>query len=167
MDGYLTKPLRGAVLQQAIESRLTAAETAVGEAKEEAVDTGEPIRLGELLERCMGKATIAKRVLEVFQKQAGEYLAKVEESAGKADAAGLAKMAHTLKGAAANVSAEGIRRCAAELERMGMAGQLKGIEQAMAPLREEVGRCLEHAPKVLETLSAQPPLLKPAETAGS
>jgi HPt (histidine-containing phosphotransfer) domain-containing protein len=57
-----------------------------------------------------------------------------------------------LKGMGANLSAEGLRQAAMELERTCRDGLHEDAASALARLRDEVHRCLAHVPDALAEL---------------
>ena len=82
-----------------------------------------------------------------FVGEIDDQLAKLESILANGDAAGLAKQAHSLKGAAATLGAERIASVALRLEQTGKsedlsAGQdlLHELTKEMASLREYVNR---------------------------
>jgi len=81
-----------------------------------AATTAPPLDTEELLGRCLGKSELVQRVLGRFQRQLTEDLTRIAAAVAAADAAAVAKFAHRIKGAAANVSAHAVRQQAAVLE---------------------------------------------------
>ena len=70
----------------------------------------------ELLGRCLGKQELAQRVLARFRNQLSEDLTQLERALLDGDATLIARVAHRIKGAAANVSARCLHEQAAALE---------------------------------------------------
>ncbi len=60
------------------------------------------------------------------------------------DAEMLARQAHSLKGAAANLGADGISAAAGQLEEMGSDGNLADCRQNLDKLVQETGRVKEY-----------------------
>lgn len=90
-----------------------------------------------LLERCMGNLEFAERILGKFQQRAGNDLEELEKLLELHDAERLARVAHRFKGSAANVSAEGLRRIAEQIEESGRAGRLADVPAQIMQLRRE------------------------------
>ena len=113
MDDYLSKPLDpralGAKLAKWIPQK-TPAPT-----QPAAIPLG-VLNYPDLLQRCMGRAELAERLVNKLASQAGEDAREISRAIQQQDAAALAATAHRLKGASANVSAENLRLLAAELE---------------------------------------------------
>ena len=87
--------------------------------------------------------------LGLLVEDMGERLAALSKAAGERDGAELARVAHAMKGAAANAAAEGVRRVAAAMEERGRAAEWDGLEAGMAELRAEVDRCARCAKSIL------------------
>ncbi len=90
-------------------------------------------------------------LVETFLRDAPQRLAELQRAveAGGAPEV-LERPAHTLKGAAANLGAEGLTRCCAELVEACRAGQVSDPAAQVAAIAEELerveaalGRCLE------------------------
>ena len=73
-------------------------------------------------------------------------LKDVEESVTRKDPERIAMLAHGLKGAAANLSAEALRQAAADMEQLARSGDLTQSYQCLEKLRNEVSRCLQYVP---------------------
>ena len=69
-------------------------------------------------------------VIQLFVTDCSERLAAIRAAIDRADAAGLMGEAHTLKGAAANLSAVQLADAARALETIGAANVLDGAEAA-------------------------------------
>ncbi len=94
----------------------------------------------ELLERCMGNIEFAERVLAKFQQRLGEDLEELEKGLHAEDAPAIARVAHRLKGASANVAARGVLRRAVEIEQLGRARRVSEIPSQVEELRREWAR---------------------------
>ncbi|MHC4399262.1 MAG: Hpt domain-containing protein [Planctomycetota bacterium] len=90
-----------------------------------------------LLQRCLGNVEFAERVLAKFRDRFGEDLRQLERGVESADAGQIARIAHRLKGASANVAAAGLRRHAAEIEEFGRVGRISEVPSCLARLRHE------------------------------
>ena len=115
-----------------------------------------PIDRASLVERCMGDPTFAGLILGKFHARAGEMLAAVERAVAAADAAAIGRAAHALKGAAANLSAEGVRAAAQAIESAGHAGDAAAAVRSLEALRAEMGRCLAFIPALTADLQRAP-----------
>ena len=103
----------------------------------------------ELVARCMGNVEFAAKILDRFQQQLDDDLALLENECNQHDAAGIARVAHRLKGASANVSARGLRDIFARLEQLGRTEQLRQVPACMDELRSQWSRFKSQSPTCL------------------
>ncbi|HUG94226.1 MAG TPA: response regulator [Planctomycetaceae bacterium] len=104
---------------------------------------------GSFLDRCMNNPQIAARIVSRFQLRSGEELRQLLSSVEARDAQGAAALAHALKGAAANVSAEALSQVAAALEQSVRAGRWETASRCAGRLEIEWTRfreSVEHEP---------------------
>jgi signal transduction histidine kinase/CheY-like chemotaxis protein/HPt (histidine-containing phosphotransfer) domain-containing protein len=106
-----------------------------------------PFDMSSALSRCMGKQDFLERILQKFKEKALGDLKELSSHMQAADAQKLAFVAHSLKGAAASVSAEGVRQAACDLEQVAKAADFSRMEACIEALNEEVARCVEYLPK--------------------
>jgi len=95
-----------------------------------------------LLKRCLGNRDLPKKLLAKFHARLPEELNQIASAVTAGDSALVASLAHRLKGAAANLSAEPLREVAAKLEELGRGGDLQDAEAWVAQLNSEGGRFL-------------------------
>ena len=129
MNAYVTKPLDAGRLLQCIKSLLPSFRhgdpgSAPVADSAPADSIAPPFAIDTLLKQCMGNVVTASRILDLFEKQAVANHASIARSVESGDAATAADVAHALKGASAILSADCVRRIAADLERMGRAADL-------------------------------------------
>jgi HPt (histidine-containing phosphotransfer) domain-containing protein len=79
----------------------------------------------ELVDRMMGDENLARLVVATFIEDMPRQLAALAEALGSADAPAMQMGAHSIKGAAANVGEPSLRAIAAQLEKLGEAGDLQ------------------------------------------
>ena len=84
------------------------------------------LELWELMQRCLGKPDLAKRVLARFLTQLGGDIVRIGNALDQQDYVTAREVSHRLKGAAANVAAHAIQEQAHALE---SALQLEMVEQ--------------------------------------
>lgn len=99
----------------------------------------------ELLGRCMGNIQLAERVVAKFLQGFGAEVAQIEEGLAAEDAEQVVRLAHRLKGTAANVSALGLREQMAEIEMLGRQQRISEIPARLERLRSEWVRFEEAA----------------------
>ena len=165
MDGYVSKPIVPEDLIAAIDNQLlgdsasrrgaTAGNSPLAQspAPESSAPGPAPINRSELLQRCLGRESLAAKLLDKFSQQLPQQVQQITEAVRQGSAAQAAQLAHALKGAAANLAAEPVRQAAAELEGLLRAGKLSQAAAPLAKVQQEVRRCLEHLPVVQASLA--------------
>ena len=100
-----------------------------------------------LVERCMGKEELARRLLRKFTDQIEVDLTRLRQSLAAQDAPETAKAAHKIKGAAANLAIESVRKLVATVEEQARAGilddgacQMSEIERAVTEAKADIER---------------------------
>ena len=121
-------------------------DTATGGGCSEAMETQAVVDHSELVARCMGNVAFAEKILGKFQQQLADELVLLENECNQRDAAGIARVAHRLKGASANVAAGGLRDIFARLEQLGRTDQLRQVPECMDELRSEWSRFQAQSP---------------------
>jgi CheY-like chemotaxis protein/HPt (histidine-containing phosphotransfer) domain-containing protein len=122
MDGLLTKPLAVEALQDVLERyglAMTELSSLDATAVSEIITTtpaAPPIDVGQLRELAGDDVEFFRSIAETFATSSAQLLAQMRDAAEMADAVALAKAAHALKGASANLYAEKLREQSAELE---------------------------------------------------
>lgn len=89
----------------------------------------------ELLARCMGNIEFAERLLAKFQGRLDEDIAELEAAVQAEDVDVVARVAHRIKGASANVAAHDLRQRAAEIEQLARERCLTEIPGRIDELR--------------------------------
>ncbi|MCX6360983.1 MAG: response regulator [Armatimonadetes bacterium] len=143
MDDYLDKPVQMARLADSLTRWIS---SDGGAARTESVQTGARMFSLTVLTEEMGlDEAEAREVLALFMEDMPTQLAALRQAAGEGVAATLKSLAHSVKGACANVGAETLRDIAYRLETMGAAGDLNDVdivlhdlEQAYAGVSEEM-----------------------------
>jgi Amt family ammonium transporter len=160
MDGYLTKPIIPEEMVRTIESALSAQAAPAPPASEKVSGTlrlkvpdtfsdRPPFDLDELLKRCTGSRDFMAKMLDKFTASVGPEMERLEQSLAEGDLEKAAQGAHLLKGMAANLSADGIRQAALELEHACKAGRPDEAAGALPRLRAAVRRCQDYVPEAL------------------
>jgi CheY-like chemotaxis protein/HPt (histidine-containing phosphotransfer) domain-containing protein len=146
MDGLLTKPLSAEALQNVLEryglamtelSPLDA--TAVAEIITGTPEPG-PIDAAQLREMAGDDAEFFRSIAETFASSSAQLLAQMRLAAATGAAIPLAKAAHALKGASANLYAEKLREQSAELERGGAQFSRAELEARIVDMTRESER---------------------------
>lgn len=114
------------------------------------IPTEAPIDTESLINRCMGDADFVKEILDIFQEQAAEHLAKLQDRVRAGDADGAREVAHGMKGSAANLSAERLSKLSADLEHAARSGSLEHAGDSVTEIQAELDRCVAFFPTVIE-----------------
>lgn len=170
MTEYLSKPLHPAVLVETIEACLKQAEdppddvmdgsssqsesqasSSLGDsAPDTAVEkSGNVLDLEGLLARSMGNLDRAERIIAKFLDRVPDELVRIEQSVETEDAQRTARLTHTLKGAAATLSAQALREALARLEAMARCDEMEDASACLAQVRHQWNRFVEEAPVTL------------------
>ena len=159
MNGYLSKPLRLDALERAIEQAIeqrTVVEPWTSVARVP-VDPAPPPALSpnpeaaafdreDFVERLMGNEDLARRIAQGFVDDMPLQLAALARAVNDRDAPAVRLVAHSIRGAAANVSGLEIREVARKLEQSGDAGDLTAAAAALP----ELSASFERARPILE-----------------
>ena len=121
--------------------------------------------LDKLLHRCMGNMDLVQRVLAKFQHRLPAELAELEQAFADNNAEHVARVAHRVKGTAANISAEELHRTAATITELSRAGRLVELGKYLTQLRSDWQRYLDHTAMLpLDTSSGPDANLASAST---
>ena len=105
--------------------------------------TGDPIDFPSLVHRCMGKTSLAERLVQTFLTLVRPYAQDVADAVAQQDPVALRDSAHRLKGSAASVSALLVSQIAAELEVLGTENNLGPAPDLSRRLSDEVDRLIK------------------------
>ena len=159
MDDYVSKPLVPNRLIEVIQTLLAKSSLASG--ADTVIDTSSataaapltsasepaaPIMIAALLERCLGNVETVTLILDEFEREAVKDLEEITRFLDIGDCAGLARVAHSLKGSSGILSAEAVAAIALKLERMGRAGVLVEKDHLLVQLNDEIHRCIDYLP---------------------
>ena len=144
MDDYVSKPISPKKLLEAIE-RWTEREEASDflsddvARKDDAVPDKEtredpPVDIDSALERAMGNKEFLDKMILGFIKSMPEQIESLRGQIEQEDGDALRKGAHSLKGASANLSMNGLSAAALQLEQMGRKRELAEADQALSEL---------------------------------
>jgi CheY-like chemotaxis protein len=133
MNDYLSKPIEPGALERAVErwtqgAADTAPESAEPRTPNLPATAGCPAEFdpGDLLERVSGNVRLAQRVTGRFLSDMPLQLAALSQAVLRADMKAVSLVAHSIKGAAANVGAPGVTETARRIEQQAKAGDLDG-----------------------------------------
>lgn len=141
MDDYITKPLKAEELEAVLD--LWIANHATSERRvvttdsqiERAVDDAALNNLRALEQA--GAPGLVRKLTDLFLQDTPQQLISLRDSAQQGDPVRLAKLAHTLKGSAANLGAHGMVRICAELETLAESGDVSIAPSLIADLERQ------------------------------
>jgi signal transduction histidine kinase/CheY-like chemotaxis protein/HPt (histidine-containing phosphotransfer) domain-containing protein len=116
-----------------------------------------PLNVSELCARCLNNVEFTQRILLKFQDRVLDDLASLTRTIASGKMEEATRLAHSLKGSAANLAAPAVRAVAAEIETLSRAGDAAQAEEALRRLRAEVERCLAYIPQAVASLIPVPP----------
>jgi CheY-like chemotaxis protein/HPt (histidine-containing phosphotransfer) domain-containing protein len=145
MDDYVAKPVKPQILEEVILRWLPEPSTSM-------VPPGGG--QGESLEGCLDEQVLKdlesfsddehpdflQTVIIQFLEDQTKHVAAVEAAIAEKDPLALRKAAHSLKGSSLNVGARALASSAMELEKLGTAGTLDGVEELHAAFQKECRR---------------------------
>jgi PAS domain S-box-containing protein len=146
MNDYVAKPVSLSQLGEVLQKYLATS----GGAEENCAHETNPARTEavfnqqEFLERLMGDKSLAAKVVAGFLSDAPRQLVALKSKLEAGDAEGVQLLAHSLKGAAATMSAEALRAVSAEVQKAA-AGEKLAQAQEMVPQLEQQFRMLKKA----------------------
>jgi len=144
MDALLTKPLDVEQLREMLERFGLAAEPVLAESAVAAVVSSPaaaaPIDLAQLRELTGADAEFARSLADSFASSSRELIAAMAAAATRGDHAQLARAAHQLKGASANIYAWPMQALCAGLETRAASLSARELESHVAALSAEIDR---------------------------
>jgi signal transduction histidine kinase/CheY-like chemotaxis protein/HPt (histidine-containing phosphotransfer) domain-containing protein len=153
MDGYISKPIQAEQLLRSISELLPA--TAMTSTRDAGSEPVTPSRIDPppngatvldreaVRQRLGGSKQLLRKVTDLFITECPRLLTDVKKASEERDPAALARSAHTIKGALANLGAITASRAALVAETMGREGNLSAVTDAILTLEQETGRFQE------------------------
>jgi signal transduction histidine kinase/CheY-like chemotaxis protein/HPt (histidine-containing phosphotransfer) domain-containing protein len=129
-------------------------QTAAQSSGQPASDQSPPIDFESLSKRCLGNRALAVKALEKFVGSLDAYVEDLSVKLRNPDLFGAAA-AHKLKGAAANLSAEQVRRLAADMETLIKGRSIDQAEASFNELKIELDRLREYVATSLKAVAAR------------
>jgi len=143
MDDYLSKPIEPDELAQVLAKWLGSTRHASdgGNPQPAAPAPAESVfDEAGLLKRLMGNRPLAERLVRTFLNDLPSQLEMLRKQLEGGDFPSARRQAHTIKGAAANLSAGALRAAAFEAEQAAQAGQLANLAQLLPAVEHEFER---------------------------
>jgi len=146
MNDFVPKPILKAVLQAALNKWLGTGNAAIPTAPRQVVpsttaeDATLIFDLAGVLGRLEGDNELAQIIVAVFLEDTPRQIQALKDFVKNGDTAGSARLAHSIKGASANVGGERLRNLASVMEKAADAGDLHFVATRIPDLELEFGR---------------------------
>jgi two-component system, sensor histidine kinase and response regulator len=156
MDGYISKPINSAELEQVLQSvvakfspKVSAPATA-----SQNIQESKPMGLEEaqILARFDGDLELARELAGMFIEECPKYLNDMREAVRAGDAHALERSAHSFKGSVGNFSTVGAHESALKLEMLGKSEDLTGASEILNLLQEQLAQFNQ----ILERMTKDP-----------
>ena len=152
MDGYISKPIQPSELFAEIERCLV---PEGGEAPMKKISDGphEQIDRKSLFERVEGDEALLAEMIHLFEQDAPKLLSAMRAALERGDMAVLERSAHSLKGAASNLSAQRTAAAALQVETDASNGNLESVKASLENVEQAVARLLPSLAEICQGVS--------------
>lgn len=161
MDDYLSKPIRAGALAEKLSAWSPdavdsdggrSASNAAGTAEQAAADHAvpdaagtqeqarQPVDMELAMEQVMGNSALLRDLLTAFSGSVHDQLELIRQAAAASDTESVSRVAHKIKGTAANICVDGIMTVARDLERSAADNNGAKSETLIQQLAEEIER---------------------------
>jgi signal transduction histidine kinase/DNA-binding response OmpR family regulator len=156
MDGYVTKPLNGRALEEAIAAVLFGAHDTISGI---GPDTPEPVGapdspptwdFAQTLERLGGDEKLLYEIVEIFLAEGPEQISVLRHAIAEGDAGGIERAAHGLKSELGYLGISQVSQKASELEGMGRRRDLHQSAEVFAAFDTEISAILKSMRGVID-----------------
>jgi signal transduction histidine kinase/CheY-like chemotaxis protein len=134
MDGYITKPVRFSDIEQTLAGLATTPLTTAKPVEEAAPSWNR----AEALDRIGGDEELLRDLCHIFLEESPKLMQKLQQAVATGDSDGVMRAAHSLKGEAGYLGAEGTSHAARQLEEMGHDKDLSQAGPTLAVLEHEI-----------------------------
>ena len=110
----------------------------------------EQIDRASLLERVEGDQELLTEIVQLFQQDAPEILIVIREALQRGDLEVLERSAHSLKGAAGNLSAKAMAAVSQQLEKDAKSGDAEAMKKSFADVERVLNNLLAVLPEICE-----------------
>jgi CheY-like chemotaxis protein len=142
MNDYIPKPIEPRQLAEVLPKwvRPPAQHERVRLAQKPSRLTQEVFREEALVARLSGDEALARTIMAGFLSDAPGQLRKLSQLIEQGDVGAVSMQAHTLKGAAATVSAPGLQKLALQIQQAATDGEMSRAAELLASMEQEFGR---------------------------
>jgi len=141
MDGYISKPIHPDGLFAEIERCLAGSQRSITMA-EIPQESHEQVDRASLLERVEGDQELLAEMVHLFEEDAPKLLAAMRDALHRCDMVVLERAAHSLKGAAGNLSAKAAAAAASQLEKDAKNGDVETARGSLVEVERAVKQLL-------------------------
>jgi HPt (histidine-containing phosphotransfer) domain-containing protein len=141
-DDYLAEPISASELMailSRIERSRTEARPAIRTKKEGR--SADVIDLTAALQRVEGDRDVLEELMQVLKNDCTRIVGEMRQAISSGNTEALSRLAHSLKGSSASLSARAVSQAAAELERQARSGDLASANEQFKTLEREA-ECL-------------------------
>ena len=142
MDGYVSKPINPAELFAEIDRCVSAPERGNTVPEMPQVDTEGQIDRASLLERVEGDQELLAEMIHLFLDDVSKLMAAMRDALQRGDMKVLERSAHSLKGAAANLSAPAASAAALQLEQDARNNEAESAKGSLLEVERTIRRLL-------------------------
>ncbi len=157
MDGYLTKPIDPESLVQLVRAMLDGPQPSKVAPAPPATVAAEPaaavIDLLQLHKSCLGDVGLIERLLTKFNDRAAAELARLDELVAAGDCEGVARVAHLMRGMAANLGIAIVAELSGQIEIAAKRLALDEAARHTVKLHQEFARARQAIGQVLAELA--------------
>ncbi len=162
-DDYVSKPIRTVDLLAAMDrARTLKVETAPKVAPlpqpppTASAGDSEPrvFDIKDALDRVEGDRELLEEIVRIFTGECSSNMNAIRQALSAGDAPLLERLAHTIKGASANLSAAAVSSAALKLEKLAAAGNLADAREWVDKLQHEIGRLLPELASVCQKVTS-------------
>ena len=129
MDGYVSKPIFGKVLEEAIGSVLQCRITSGTQGHHAMPENLADWDAAQVVEKLGGNEELFHELLAIFLDEAPKNLERLRQAISQGDAEAVANIAHSFKGELGYFGISGIGECARQLEELGRRHDLGGAAE--------------------------------------
>jgi PAS domain S-box-containing protein len=107
----------------------------------------------DALERVEGDRDLLEEIVRIFTSECSSNMDAIRQALSAGDAPLLDRLAHTIKGAAANLSADAVSAAALKIEKLAAAGNLPDARESVDKLQCEIARLLPELASVCQKVT--------------
>jgi CheY-like chemotaxis protein len=154
MDDYISKPIEPQVMIGTIEKWIKSSPRLQVRSLDNSLGKSDlspdlPVDIKSALNRMGGDKELLSEIFREFLDYLPTQTDKLREAVKKGDSSMLEREAHSLKGAASNLSVKGITDLALKLELLGRANHISDAVEIIDKLKEEYENLKQYAPPLM------------------